>query len=113
MVNGNLCVKDSLFMKVRSVQRKVPLEEIFFIEANGNYTIIITEKKKFVLKTSLKKMLDELPARKFFQVHRNFAVQIEKIEKIDTGAGEIIIMEHAIPLGRKYKDFLLAGLRIL
>lgn len=113
MLYENLFFKDSLFIKDRSVLCKVPLEEIFFIEADGNYSIIFTEKKKFVLKTSLKKMLDELPARKFFQVHRNFAVQIEKIEKIDTGAGEIIIMEHAIPLGRKYKDFLLAGLRIL
>lgn len=112
-IKSGTLFQNSFFIKDKSILQKVPISSIFMIEAEGNYCTVYTEKKRFVLKSSLKKMYKQLPEFSFQQVHRNYVVQLEEIEKVDTHQNTIFIREKTIPVGRKYWSELIKKLRVL
>jgi DNA-binding LytR/AlgR family response regulator len=96
-----------LFIKKKKSLKKVALADILFIEVEDRYCNIITEKEKFVILISLTKILDLLDKNKFTQTHRNFIVNIEKIEEIIIADNLIILKgNHKINLSDTYKEFL-------
>ncbi len=98
---------DYLFIKKKKSLKKVALADILFIEVEDRYCNIVTEKEKFVILISLTKILELLDKSKFTQTHRNFIVNIEKIEEIIIADNLIILKgDHKINLSDKYKDFL-------
>lgn len=98
---------DYLFIKKKKSLKKVALADILFIEVEDRYCNIVTEKEKFVILISLTKILELLDKSKFTQTHRNFIVNIEKIEEIIIADNLIILKgNHKINLSDKYKDFL-------
>lgn len=99
--------QDYLFIKKKKSLKKVALTDILFIEVEDRYCNIITEKEKFVILISLTKILELLNKNKFTQTHRNFIVNIEKIEEIILADNLIILKgNHKINLSDTYKDFL-------
>ena len=54
-----------------------------------------------------------MPSESFSQVHRNYVVQLEEIEKVDMQQNSILIKEKIIPVGRKYWTTLIKKLRVL
>ena len=59
------------------------------------------------------KLYNTLSAKGFIQVHKSFLVQLDKIDNIDISSNEVLLAELRIPLGRKYKQELLAYLNLL
>ena len=60
---------------------------------------IQTEKGRFLVRKKLKEQLTELPAGAFFQVHRSYIVNMEKIQTFD--GKEVILTDGSkIPVGR-------------
>ena len=98
---------DYLFIKKKKSLKKVALSEILYIEVEDRYCNIITEKEKFVILISLTKILELLDKNKFTQTHRNFIINIDKIEEIILADNLIILKgHHKINLSDTYKDFL-------
>jgi DNA-binding LytR/AlgR family response regulator len=84
--------------------KRLNIEKIAIIKAEGNYCMITTtENKKFVRKISLKKMMELLDSR-FMVVYRGFAVNTNHISKIDFSSQKILIGNQEVPIGREYKD---------
>jgi DNA-binding LytR/AlgR family response regulator len=96
-----------LFIKNGRHAERIPLEQIDFIESDGNYCTIQTEKKRFALKMTLKKMLEELPETDFIQVHKSWVVRIAKIGQLDNARELILVGTKEIPVGRTFKPALL------
>jgi DNA-binding LytR/AlgR family response regulator len=111
--SNGLIYNQAVFIKNKAMLYKVPVEDILYLMADGNYVMVYTKNKKYVIKVSLKRLVDELPGYNFLQVHRNYVVQLDKIEKIDSGAMELNIGDAVIPIGRKYKEELLSVLRVV
>lgn len=78
--------------------------ELLWVRTEGNYSTIQTETKKFVIKTSLLKIISQLNEKHFIRAHRSAIVAINKIKLVD-GESESIIMidDSVIPLGKTYK----------
>lgn len=80
-------------------------KEISWIKTEGNYSSIQTDTKKFVIKTSLLKIINQLKDDYFIRVHRSAVVSINKIKLIDSNAETIELTDGSfIPLGKTYKS---------
>lgn len=99
----NLLVKEVLFVKSNNKLFKVHLLDILVIEAEGNYSILNTEHKKFAIKTSLKQLKQKLSPRLFIQIHRNYIVQIPQVDTVDITSGEVQVNNKNYPIGGKFK----------
>lgn len=106
-------VQDAFFVKQNNLLRKISIAEVLWIKTEGNYSLIHTTTKKYILKLSLKKVLEQLPSAYFIQIQRAYIIALSKIEDIDTSTSEVIINKERLPLGRNYKEALLSRLKIL
>lgn len=99
--------KEYLFIKKNDALKKVLINEIVYIEVEERYCTIVTEKERFVILISLTKISELLDANRFVRTHRNFMVNTEKIEEIQTADNLILLKgNHHIPMSDKYKDFI-------
>ncbi|MFN7117515.1 MAG: LytR/AlgR family response regulator transcription factor [Saprospiraceae bacterium] len=92
---------------------RINWQDIYWIQAEGNYCSVVTIDKRFAVKTSLKKFLSKLPLPHFMQIHKAYIVNIRSIEKIDLKDSVVIIDGNYLPFGRIYRDTLLQQLEII
>jgi len=91
-----------LFLKADGKLEKILFEEILFIEAMENYVVLYMQSQKIITHSTIKAILEKLPAGKFIQTHKSF---IAAVDKIDSIAGNILhIRNHEVPVGRTLRD---------
>lgn len=94
---------DTIYIKEGHEQTKVKLHEILYLEALKDYTLIITDKKRHCVLSSIGNLLKENHFQSFIRIHRSFAVQKQFIQKINSS--EILLNNNiSIPVGRSYKE---------
>jgi DNA-binding LytR/AlgR family response regulator len=94
---------DTIYIKEGHEQTKVKLHEILYLEALKDYTLIITDKKRHCVLSSIGNLLKEDHFQSFIRIHRSYAVQKQFIQKINST--EIILNNNiTIPVGRSYKE---------
>ncbi|WP_420574177.1 LytR/AlgR family response regulator transcription factor [Kordia sp.] len=99
--------KDHLFIKKGKSLKKVNIDDIIFIEVEEKYCNIITHKEKFVILISLVKILDLLDEQKFYRTHRNFIVNLQKVQEIIPQDNLILLTgDYKATLSGKYKDII-------
>ena len=82
-------------------------KDIICIEVEERYCNIISEQDKFVILISLTKLLKLLDNNVFCRTHRNFIVNINKIEEIIPADNLILLSgNHKVTLSETYKDLL-------
>ena len=96
--------RDFIFLKADKKHYKINLTDILYFESLGDYVIAITKDKKIVTKERISHLAQNLPQKKFLQIHRSFIVSVEKIESV--GPGFIEINNKKLPVGRNYKPLL-------
>lgn len=104
-------INDALFVKVNSILKRVSLNDIVYIEAMADYLTVHTGTNKYVLKSTMKNMMDNLPARDFVRVHNSFIVRIDKISTIDEA--RVFINKKIIPISRNKRKGLMKSLNLL
>lgn len=96
-----------LFIKKGKSLKKVLIADIIYVEVEEKYCNIITEKDKFVILISLKKIFDLLDSSSFCRTHRNYIVNTEKILEIIPADNLILLAgNHKATLSEKYKDII-------
>ncbi len=94
---------DTIYIKEGHDQTKVKLHEILYLEALKDYTLIITDKKRHCVLSSIGNLLKEDHFQSFIRIHRSYAVQKQFIQKMNST--EIILNNNiTIPVGRSYKE---------
>lgn len=94
---------DTIYIKEGHEQTKVKLHEILYLEALKDYTLVVTERKRHCVLSSIGNLLKENHFQSFIRIHRSFAVQKQFIQKMNST--EIILNNNvSIPVGRSYKD---------
>ncbi|MGM9509686.1 response regulator [Larkinella sp. GY13] len=97
-----LRIDNLIFIKHNYQFVKILLEDILILEADGPYTTIVTNDRKYAIRLTLTTLLERLSEMQLARVHRSFAVHIKKVEGFSDR--EITIGKHIIPLGRQYKQ---------
>ncbi len=85
------------------------VDEIIFVESDGNYsTIHTTDKQNIVITKKLKEVDALLPEHYFFRIHNSYIVNLSKIKEFVRSEGFVIMKTNQrIPVARQRKsDFL-------
>jgi len=85
------------------------VDDILFVESDGNYSTIVTNKQQNIVITKKLKEVDAiLPEHYFFRIHNSFIVNLNKIKEFIKSEGYVIMQSnHKIPVARQRKsDFL-------
>jgi len=61
----------------------VLIPEILYLQAEGDYVRIHTEKGKYLKEETMKYFQENLSAKQFVRIHRSFIVNLEMIQRID------------------------------
>lgn len=97
-------------LPIQTEKRKVliPIEDILYIESQKEYVKILTASKAYITKVGITKVEESLDPRQFLRIHRSFLIALNKVHAYD--ATEVEIEGKMIPIGRNYKDQVLATL---
>lgn len=105
--------KSFFFTKVGNKLKRIDPEKVLYIEVEGKYSSIQLADRKYHVKASLKDLLDKFPNEHFVRVSRNFVINLERIDHIDTLQYMIKIEDRDIPVSRTYKDDLMNRIQLL
>lgn len=103
---------DSIFIRHRRQLIKVRFDELLWVEADSNYTLLQTSESKYAVANTLRQVEERLPAADFIRIHKTYVVALRMITALDThnvtiGNGTLI------PLGRTYQPMLMSRLNLL
>ncbi|PSK89503.1 LytR/AlgR family response regulator transcription factor [Taibaiella chishuiensis] len=76
------------------------VDEIDYIEAEGNYLLSRAHNKVYKSRSSIKQILEALPPSLFVQTHRAFIVNKTKIDKFNIKS--LVVKGEVIPVSRNY-----------
>ncbi|MBI1226566.1 MAG: response regulator [Bacteroidetes bacterium] len=106
-------LQDKVLVKHVNILYPVSFDEILYIQGEGNYCSIHTQARKYLLKISLRKILESMPSNQFAPVHKSFIVHLGKVESVDIGSGKLTVGKEVVPLGRNFKNSFLERFNIL
>ncbi len=96
---------NSLLLKSNNTFHKVLIDNILWIQVDGNYCYFFTEEKKFVHKLSMKRVLNQINEKdKFLKIHRKYAIHKSQLKNFDSKNNTIHLNEEDIPVGRNYRN---------
>ena len=101
----------TIFIKTDSRLVQVHTDNIYYIEALGNYVNVYTAQGRYTVLSTMKDIESKLSPPEVARVHRSFIVRVDKIESIEDNF--IHIQDKNIPIGKNYKDSLLKSLNML
>lgn len=92
---------------VRADRKKYRLgyDDILFLEAQGDYVKFHTSEKSLMVHGRLKEFFEQLPASKFVQIHKSYAINVSKVLFLE--GNSVKIDEYRLPVSLNYKDQLL------
>lgn len=105
--------QESIQVKNGKAKLNLKLNEIDWIEAEGNYCYLHVKDNQYTLRMTMKNMLELLPEDEFIRVHRSYIIQLAKVENVNMKAKNLLINHTLIPIGKTGKSILLKRLNIL
>ena len=79
---------------------KIKIDEIHYIQSDGNYISIYSDENRYYVRNSLDSILNLLPINQFKRVHRSFIINIKRIKSVQTNF--VVIEENEIPVARNF-----------
>ena len=92
---------DFIEIKHNLKTEKVILDQIQWIDAVGDYVNIITQKRKYLVLSSMKKFLERLPKEQFLRIHKSYIINLSKVKNYS--ASRVNIENKEFPLSRTQK----------
>jgi DNA-binding LytR/AlgR family response regulator len=96
----------SLFFNVSKKKVKIFLDEILYIESLKEYIRIYTVNKTILTKFPLGQIEEILAKNNFLRIHRSYIIARNRIDAFT--ASEVEVNGKQIPIGRSYKESVLA-----
>lgn len=89
-------------LKADKVIHRVDVKDIIFVEGMENYLKVYTGEGVIITRSSMKSMLERLPAQHFLQVHRSYIVNLTHIIRLE---GNTLRLRHdyCAPVSRPMK----------
>ena len=96
---------ENLVVKQEYCNVSIPVNDITYIEALGNYIKIFRLSGGYILShTNMKNILCELPKNKFIRIHRSFIISIDKVKYFTKNKVKIEGNNSCVPIGKRYSE---------
>lgn len=106
-LNENKPQSQTIIVKDKDYNVELLTDEINYVESKGNYVAFHTNHKVYTLRSTIRNVLELLPASSFIQVHRAYVVNKSKIEKYNSK--NLVIQNLLIPVSKIYFDKMNGG----
>lgn len=106
-------IKEHLFIKVNNRITKLRLDDILYVETDGNYCNIQTTENSFSIKMSMKRFSAKVTNSQFVRIHRQYLLNINQVDHIELSEGVVKVGSFNLPIGDTYKTALVKSLRLL
>ncbi|MBR9860983.1 response regulator transcription factor [bacterium] len=93
--------ESSISLKEGSKYIRIDLDDIYYINSDGNYLLIHTSSKKHVVRMKMSQIKEMLPQLNFLKVHRRFLINIKYVKSMEKET--LIIGNDTIPISSTYK----------
>ena len=93
---------DYLFLREGTTYTKIPLDDIYYLQADGNYAYIQTKFRRFAVKRSLATISEDLDPNQFVRCSRGILVNFPQVDVVSFADGVIQLGEHRLKLGKAY-----------
>ena len=94
-------MEEVINLKVDKKIVRLALDKIHYFESFGDYAICRCQREKYVSRETMIHLMELLPKDRFIRIHRQFIVQMDKIESI---SGNLLSLgEQKLPIGRSYR----------
>ncbi|MFZ4261868.1 LytR/AlgR family response regulator transcription factor [Sphingobacterium sp. HJSM2_6] len=90
---------------------KINLNEVYYLEADGNYIRFQMPDKQILARLTIKEFLESCPDQRFIQIHRSYVINSNFIQKI--GKTSILIQQEDLPIGVSFQKVILEKLALL
>jgi len=67
--------RSHFILNERGVERTVPVQEVQYLESDGNYLKLVTAERNWLFRGSLHQMEEELNPKDFLRIHRSVMIQ--------------------------------------
>lgn len=104
-------LQDALFLKVKGVYQKIMLNDILYIKSEHVYLELFLRNNKSLLVRATFNDIKSKLTKNFIRVHRSFIVNSIYLTQIENGI--IRINDKVIPVGKKYRQEILAKINYL
>lgn len=96
--------KEGLIIKNNGSLIKIPFEQIVKVIIQGNYSFIhLVGNKKYVVKQSLNKLIEQLDDALFIRCHRSTIINLSFIKSLNLPSKKIVLhSEEVLELGQRY-----------
>jgi len=94
-----------LFVEYGKQLRRIAVQDIRYLKAAGDYTVVYLDKGEFVSSSGIGSIERKLDPSRFMRVHRSFIVNLEYIHACHRDIGRFyLIMENGqeIGVGKRY-----------
>lgn len=105
---NDFILNDCLFVREKNLVVKIPMSNIQYVRAEGNYSTIITNDKSIVLRSTLKDLETKLPGKQFYRSHKSYIINLEKITAINSES--IYVNDERLPIGRGQLHYLMESI---
>lgn len=96
-------IPEYLVVKQEYNNVSIPLAEILYIEALGNYVKIVRASGGHILtRTNLKAIMDLLPADRFLRIHRSYVVPVTAVVSFTRSRIMLKGCREGLPIGAQY-----------
>ena len=96
--------KVSIPVKSGNKQYQVAIDDIIYMEKQGNYISLALSEQKILIRESMYGIFDLIPRRKFIRIHKSYIVALAHISHIEYGF--VVAGENKIPIGATYRQAL-------
>lgn len=96
-------VDNSIFIKSDGVLVKLSVDDVYYVEALGDYIKVVTDEKRYIVHSTMKAFVAKLPEN-FLRVHKSHIINIDKIEKLEENT--VFMTGQEIPVSRNNKKIL-------
>ncbi len=97
-----------IFLKSGPQQHQVKLNEILFLEKDGNYLVVNLKDRKIVIRENMTDVFEVIPKEGFVRIHKSFVVALKHIQTIESE--QVLINGVKVPIGITYKEEFLKAL---
>jgi two-component system, response regulator PdtaR len=104
-------VKEYFFIKQNYRFVKFHLDDVVFLQSDGNYTDIVTREHKYTLREVMSKVVEKMQSPEIVRIHRSFAVNTRHIDSFSET--EVLLGKHTLPIGRSYRDEFMRGFEFM
>lgn len=92
--------KDTIAIKDKSQTSIIQINDVLYVEVLRKEVTIHTKEEKYLFKTSMKSIEDNLGKNFFFRCHKSYLINLKKVKSLRVKENLVIIDEYEIPVSR-------------